>query len=137
MRPRTPASKDWLTRFKIGRQAREVGREIVREVPDCTVSEKAGMVGAIWALAVRLPAGVTPALGCADGQVSIQVKAGAKTISTRRADVRRDCSFSSTVRFADRRRFTRNGRLRFTLRFTGNEVLNRSAAIARNIRTRS
>ena len=58
MRPRTPASKDWLTRFKIGRQAREVGRGIVREVPDCTVSEKAGMVGAIWALAVRLPAGV-------------------------------------------------------------------------------
>jgi hypothetical protein len=85
---------------------------------------------------LRLPAFVTPALGCADGQVSIQVKAGAKTISTRRADLRPDCSFVSTVRFADRRRFTRNGRLRFTLRFTGNEVLNRSAAVARNIRTR-
>jgi Ca2+-binding RTX toxin-like protein len=85
---------------------------------------------------LRLPAGVTPALGCADGQVSIQVKAGPKTISTRRADLRGDCTFSSTARFADRKRFTRSGRLRFTLRFTGNEVLDRSAAIARNIRTR-
>ena len=85
---------------------------------------------------LRLPVGVTPALGCSEGTVSIQVKAGAKTISNRRATLRRDCSFVSTVRFADRRRFTRSGRLRFTLRFTGNEVLNRSAAIARNIRTR-
>lgn len=85
---------------------------------------------------LRLPPFVTAALGCADGQVSIQVKAGSKTISTRRADLRRDCSFSSTVRFADRSRFTRNGRLRFTLRFTGNEVLGRSAAVARNVRTR-
>ena len=86
---------------------------------------------------LRLPVFVTPALGCRAGQVSIQVKAGSKTISTRRADLRRDCSFASTVRFADRRRFTRAGKLRFTLRFTGNEVLNRSAAVARNVRTRT
>ena len=85
---------------------------------------------------LRLPAGVTPALGCAEGQVSIQVKAGAKTISTRRANLSRTCTFSSTVTFRDRRRFTRNGRLRFTLRFTGNEVLTRSVAVARNVRTR-
>ncbi len=85
---------------------------------------------------LRLPAGVTPALGCRDGVVSIQVKAGRKTISTRRAALSRTCTFRSTVTFRDRRRFTRTGLLRFTLRFTGNEVLTRSVAIARNIRTR-
>ena len=85
---------------------------------------------------VRLPAGVTPAQACGDGQVSIQVKAGTKTISTRRANLSRTCTFTSTVTFRDRRRFTRNGRLRFTLRFTGNEVLARTAAVARNVRTR-
>jgi Ca2+-binding RTX toxin-like protein len=85
---------------------------------------------------LRLPAGVTPAQACGDGQVSIQVKAGAKTISTRRADLSRACTFSSTVTFRDRRRFTRAGTLRFTIRFTGNEVLTRTAAVARNVRTR-
>ena len=58
MRPRTPASRDWLTRFKVGRLARDVGRGIVREVPGCSASEKAGMFGETWAVAVRLPAGV-------------------------------------------------------------------------------
>ncbi len=56
-----PASKDWLTRFKVGRLARVVGRGIVREVPECSVSEKAGLANDAWALAVRLPSGV-----CAD-----------------------------------------------------------------------
>ena len=85
---------------------------------------------------LQLPPGVTEAQGCGDGRVSIQVKAGRKTISTRRARVSGACTFSSTVTFRNRRRFTRNGRLRFTLRFTGNEILNRTSAVARNIRTR-
>ena len=85
---------------------------------------------------LRLPPGVTSALGCEDGQMSIQIKAGAKTISTRRATLSRSCAFTSTVTFRDRRRFTRNGRLRFTIRFTGNEVLTRSAAVVRSVRTR-
>lgn len=84
---------------------------------------------------LRLPALVSPAVGCR-GIVSVQVKAGAKTISTRRANVRRNCAFTSVVQFAGRRRFTRSGRLRFTIRFTGNEVLGRSVAVARNVRTR-
>jgi hypothetical protein len=84
-----------------------------------------------------LPAGVTPAIGCDEGQVSVQVKAGTRTISTRRAELRNDCSFASTVRFANRSRFTRRGTLRFTLRFTGNDILTRSAAVARNVRTRN
>lgn len=84
---------------------------------------------------VRLPALVSPATGCR-GVVSVQVKAGTKTISTRRANVRRNCAFTSVVQFTSRRRFTRSGRLRFTIRFTGNEVLGRSVAVARNVRTR-
>jgi hypothetical protein len=85
---------------------------------------------------LRLPANVSQAQACGEGQVSIQIKAGAKTISTRRAELSRTCTFSSTVTFRDRRRFTRAGRLRFTIRFTGNEVLTRTAAVARNVRTR-
>ena len=85
---------------------------------------------------LRLPAAVPAALGCADGVVSIQVKAGGKTISTRRAGIQRNCAFSSAVTFISRRRFTRTGRLRFTIRFTGNDVLKRSVAVARNVRTR-
>jgi hypothetical protein len=85
---------------------------------------------------LRLPAAVQTALGCAEGVVSVQVKSIGKTISTRRAELRGDCSFSSTVKFATRRRFSRNGRLRFEVRFAGNEVLKRSAAFRRNIRTR-
>ena len=85
---------------------------------------------------LTLPAAVSPAVGCLDGVVSIQVKAGGRTISTRRAGVTRACSFASTVTFATRRRFTRSGTLRFTIRFTGNTVLKRSTAVARNLRTR-
>lgn len=85
---------------------------------------------------LRLPVGVSPALGCGSGIVSVQVKAGGRTLSTRRAKVRRDCTFTSVVTFSSRRRFGRSGTLRFTLRFTGNEVLKRSLAVARNIRTR-
>jgi hypothetical protein len=58
LRPRTPVGRDWLTRFKVGRLAKEVGRGIVRELPGSTVSDKAGMAGETWAIAVRLPAGV-------------------------------------------------------------------------------
>ena len=71
---------------------------------------------------------MTQALGCAQGQVAIQIKAGAKTIGTRRVNLSRTCTLSSTVTFRDRRRFTRNGRLRCTIRFTGNAIVNRSAA---------
>ena len=85
---------------------------------------------------LRFPAAVPASLGCGDGVVSVQVKAGGRTISNRRARVRQDCRFASVVTFGSRRRFTRSGALRFTLRFTGNEVLKRSLAVARNVRTR-
>lgn len=85
---------------------------------------------------LRRPAEVSAAQGCGAGVVSVQVKAGAKTISTRRVALRRNCTFVSTVTFSNRRRLGSTGRLKFVLRFTGNAVLSRSAAVARNLRTR-
>jgi hypothetical protein len=85
---------------------------------------------------VSLPPSVTAAQGCRDGVVSVQVKAGTRTISTRRVNIRRNCTFSSTVSFRDRSRFGRATRLKFTARFTGNKVLSRSSAASRFGRVR-
>jgi hypothetical protein len=82
---------------------------------------------------VALPAGVTAAEACGDGIVSVQVKRGTRTISTRRVTLKRDCTYSSTVSFADRRRLG-TGRLKFTARFLGNEVLGVRTAPSRTAR---
>lgn len=81
-----------------------------------------------------LPAGVTAAQGCGKGVVSTQVKVGSRTISTRRATLRRDCSYSSTVSFSSRARLGRSGRLKVTVRFLGNEVLGLRTASSRIVR---
>ena len=69
------------------------------------------------------PAGVPSALGCAAGDVSVQVKAAHKTISTRRARLTTNCRFTTRVTFRSRKRFTKNGTLTFTASFTGNAVV--------------
>ena len=79
---------------------------------------------------VLLPAGLTPAQACTSiGQVSVQVKRRGQTISTRRVRLRANCRFTSRVSFGQARRFRGARRLRFHIRFAGNQVL---AAIARN-----
>ena len=65
------------------------------------------------------PAGVSRADACT-GRVSVQVKAGKKTISTRRTTLRSNCSYRSTVTFRDRRRFGRRSSLKVRVRFLGN-----------------
>ena len=72
--------------------------------------------------ALRLLAGVDAATACRAGVVSVQVKRGTRTISTRRARLTRACGFASTVTFRDRRRLG-NGRLKVTARFLGTRVL--------------
>lgn len=72
---------------------------------------------------VTLPSGVTPAQGCGQGRVSVQYKAGRKTISNRRASLRRSCTYRSTVRFRNAKRFGRRGRLAVRVRFLGNDRL--------------
>lgn len=70
---------------------------------------------------LALPSTLTKDQGCS-GRVSVQVKAGKRTISTRRATLNGDCTFRSAVRFAGRERVRRR-RLKFTVRYLGNEVL--------------
>lgn len=69
--------------------------------------------------------------GCSAGVVSVQVKRGATTLSTRRTNLRRNCTYSSSVTFTNRRRLGSSGRLRFTARFLGNAVLTRATAPTR------
>jgi Ca2+-binding RTX toxin-like protein len=70
---------------------------------------------------LTLPAGVTPALGC-KGTVTIQIKSGANTISTRRAKVGANCRYRSRVSFGVTRRLIGN-RLTVRATFGGNDVL--------------
>ena len=67
------------------------------------------------------PAGVTAALGC-KGKVTIQIKAGKKTVSTRRANVKKNCTFSKKVTFTVPARLNPS-KLNVFVRFGGNAVL--------------
>jgi hypothetical protein len=71
---------------------------------------------------IARPTGVTAANGCV-GRVSVQVKRRANTISNRRVNLRRDCTFASSVTFRPGERLPRSGTLRFQVRFLGNEAL--------------
>jgi hypothetical protein len=85
---------------------------------------------------ITLPAGVTPSQACTAGQVSVQVKAGKRTLSTRRTNLRRNCTYTSSVSFASRRRFGSARSLRFSARFLGNNVLKADRATSRTGRLR-
>ena len=71
------------------------------------------------------PAGLTPAEACSSvGVVSVQVKRRSLTLSTRRVQVKPDCTYSSTVTFRRRARLgRRTRRLKFTVRWLGNQAL--------------
>jgi hypothetical protein len=81
------------------------------------------------------PASVARVAACR-GVVTVQVKAGRNTISTRRAAVNGACQFRSRVSFAGRHRFGRHDRLRFLARFGGNAVLARRSAAPVTLRLR-
>ena len=83
-----------------------------------------------------LPRGVRRSAGCR-GRVSVQVKARKRTISTRRARVRRKtCRFSSKVRFRHPRRFGKAKRLTVRVRYGGSAVLAPAKARVRRVRIR-
>jgi len=67
--PRGPARGDWLTRFRIGRQARAVARGIAREVPDARPAAGPDLRDSAWTLPVRVPVGMDSAAFAA-GMVS-------------------------------------------------------------------
>lgn len=84
---------------------------------------------------LTLPAGVSRAAGC-NGRVSVQVKRGGTTISTRRVSLRANCTYSLRVSFASSRRFGTATRLKFTARFLGNALVAPTTAGARFARVR-
>jgi hypothetical protein len=66
--------------------------------------------------------------------VTVQVKAGRRTISARRAKLRRNCRFASRVTFRKASRLGR-GRLKFVVRFSGNGAV--APGSARTVRVRA
>jgi hypothetical protein len=84
---------------------------------------------------LTLPSGVAKSAGCT-GRVSVQVKRGSATISTRRVTLRKDCTYSVRVSFANTRRFASVKRLKFTARFVGNKLVSPTVAPARFARIR-
>lgn len=84
---------------------------------------------------LTLPSGVTRAQGC-KGRVSVQVKRGGTTISTRRVSLTRSCTYSLRVSFGNSRRFGRSKKLKFTARFLGNALVLRDTAPSRFVRVR-
>lgn len=84
---------------------------------------------------VLLPKGFKRKESCS-GRVSIQVKAGKRTISLRRARLGAKCGFRRSVTFSNRRRFDGRRSLKFTVRFLGNDRLLRKTAKSLNRRVR-
>jgi hypothetical protein len=83
------------------------------------------------------PASLSAAEACGpNGLVSIEVKAGSRTVSTRRVILGDDCTFTSRVTFAQTRRFSRATRLRFTARYLGNTRLSPITAATKLARIR-
>lgn len=73
----------------------------------------------------------TPAAQACAGKVSVQVKQGRRTISTRRVSLSRTCTYRSTVSFKRAK-----GKLRFLVRFGGNAAVKPVRAKTRTARAR-
>jgi hypothetical protein len=80
-----------------------------------------------------LPANVGNAVGCAGGHVSVQFRAGKKTISNRRVATKPDCSYKSKVKFRLPGRLHPKS-LTVLVRFTGSPVVGPRAAKRYNVR---
>jgi Ca2+-binding RTX toxin-like protein len=80
-----------------------------------------------------LPAQVARTQGCSQGQVTITVKSGSKTVATRHASVSRVCEYRLRITFSHR---PGKNKLKFSARFTGNTVMAAKSATSRTGRTR-
>jgi hypothetical protein len=79
---------------------------------------------------LRLPKGTGRRL-CVKSTVAVQVKSGNRTVSMRRAPLRPDCTYRSSVTFTALGRLT--GRLTVTAQFMGNGRLLRQSASPRTV----
>jgi hypothetical protein len=82
--------------------------------------------------ALALPASVSRSQGCNQGQITITVKSGRKTVATRRTTLSRVCGYRSRITFAHRP----GNRLKFSARFAGNDVMAAKSSPARTGTTR-
>jgi hypothetical protein len=71
---------------------------------------------------LTLPKGISRSVGCR-GRVSVQIKNGKKTISTRRAKLSKRCTYRQRVTFSVKSRLKSQGKLKVTVRFIGNAAL--------------
>ena len=85
---------------------------------------------------VRLPKGLTSKQACGSGYVTVQLKAARKTISTRRVQLSRSCTYRSRVTFRSRKRFATSDKLTVRVRFLGNGVLAPRSARSAKVRAR-
>ena len=85
---------------------------------------------------LALPPGLTAADACSFGILTVVVKAGTRTISTRYVELRRDCSYSVSTVFRGRSRFRRARTLDVTARFNGNAFLLRRVASKQRVPVR-
>ena len=83
-----------------------------------------------------LPPGLTAAQACDFGLMTIVVKAGSRTISTRIVELNRDCSFRSSAVFRGRSRFRRAKRLDVIATFNGNAFMLRRVASRQRVPVR-
>jgi hypothetical protein len=81
------------------------------------------------------PAGVARAKAC-DGWVSVRIRAGRRTVALGGAFLRRNCTFASSVSFADASPFGGRRRLTVQVRFAGNGVLLPRSAATRTVAVR-
>jgi Ca2+-binding RTX toxin-like protein len=79
-----------------------------------------------------MPTGVGRSLGC-QGKVTIQIKAGRKTVSSRSVNLSKSCTYSSKVRFTLPSRLHPKG-LRVFVTFRGNAVLTAMKARTRSVK---
>jgi hypothetical protein len=84
---------------------------------------------------LTLPTGVTPAQGCR-GTVTVQIKAGRKTVSTRHVKLRSNCTYRSRVTFRIKGRL-RPRTLKRSVRFGGNAVMAAKSARRQTLRVGS
>jgi hypothetical protein len=68
---------------------------------------------------VNRPAGVTASQACKGARVEIKRKAGKKTVFSREARLKSDCSFQQKARIAS----ARGSSLKFTARYQGNDIV--------------
>ena len=106
-----------------------VPRFVAKSLSAKTTPKKAKKFPATFTTSGKLvlPANVGNAVGCAGGHVSVQFRAGKKTISNRRVATKSDCTYKSKVKFRLPGRLHPKS-LTVLVRFTGSPVVGPRAA---------